>query len=297
LKAEILRIENWRHPFEVEPGVPVKLHRSWHKEWHEWRVQQLMPHVDVLVDEVVPGGWAAARVLDVGCWDGYYSFEFAKRGAGAVRGIDLRQEALRRANLLRDYFGYDRCRFEQGNIQEKDFAGETFDITLLSGVLYHLSSPIDVLKKIGAVTGSLLLINTYASRARDSVLHLTFEDPDKDPAGHQALVTFPSERALLDMLAFAGFDVVLRDYPYPFFPRYRDSDFGFFYALKSGVGAERLAAIRERLDVQPAYRPGRRRSQVVCLRGAPAGGPERPALRERAAGCCHRVIDRLLGGR
>lgn len=266
LKEAILKITDWRHPFELEPGKWVDMYRDWHKQWHLWRVQVLMPHIETIARYMLPEGLKSAGVLDVGCWDGFYGFEFIKRGAKFLKGIDLRDEAVRRANLLKDYYQYPNCDFEVRNIQDKRFDNETFDISLLYGVLYHLSAPIDVVKRVGDITTSMLLVNTHASGHPEPVLRLKRENPEKDSTGFQELITTPSEAAVVEMLDFAGFDIILRDYPYPFYERYRGSDFGFFYGIKSSaLDEEKQQALFEQLHVRDRYRPGLKQSQVVRL--------------------------------
>jgi SAM-dependent methyltransferase len=299
IKAEILKITDWRHPYELEPGVWVKLFRDWHKEWHTWRIETFMPTIETIAGHLIPGGLKNAGVLDTGCWDGFYGFEFLKRGARYLKGIDLREEAIRRANLVKSFFDYTNCDFVKGNIQDIDTANEAFDITLMYGILYHLSAPIDVLKTLGNMTGSMLLVSTYASRDPEPVLKLKWENPEKDSMGFQELVTTPSECALTDMLKFSGFNVVLRDYPYPFFEKYRNSDFGFFYAIKSTVGKDKIDAVFKDLHVKESYDPELNQSQIVCLM-SPGQCMEMKemkkmkSIRKRTGKKLHGVIDKIF---
>lgn len=267
VKDEILKIEDWRHPFEVEPGVWVKMFRDWFKQWHLWRVENLMPSIETIARHVLPDGIKGARVLDTGCWDGYYGFEFLKRGAGYLKGVDLREEAIRRANLIKEYYGYKDCEFQVKNIQDMAAGKESFDITLMFGILYHLSAPIDVVKALGDMSGSMMLLSTYAFQDDEPVILLKRENPDKDSTGFQELITTPSEKAVIEMLDFAGFDLVLRDYPYPFYEKYRGSDFGFFYAIKTaGVDKQKIAALLDKLNVRDTYNPKLKEHQIVHLR-------------------------------
>jgi len=292
-KAEILKITDWRHPFELEPGVWVKLFRDWFKDWHMWRVETLMPTIETIARHILPQGLKGTRVLDVGCWDGFYGFQFLKKGAAYLKGIDLRDEAIRRANLLKSYFGYSNCDFETGNIQHVNLDKEKFDITLMYGILYHLSAPIDVVKKLGDITGSMLLVNTYASEEPASLLKLKRENPGKDSTGFQELITGPSESAVIDMLDFSGFDVILRDYPYPFYERYRDSNFGFFYALKSGIGEEKIQAIFKELNVQETYIAKLKRHQIVRLKFQETQKGKK-SIKKRIGMKLHNVIDKVF---
>lgn len=292
-KAEILKITDWRHPFELEPGVWVKLFRDWFKDWHMWRIETLMPTIEIIARHILPQGLQGARVLDVGCWDGFYGFQFLKKGAAYLKGIDLRDEAIRRANLLKSYFGYSNSDFETGNIQHVNLDKEKYDITLMYGILYHLSAPIDVVKKLGDITGSMLLLNTYASEEPEPLLKLKRENPGKDSTGFQELVTGPSESAVIDMLDFSGFDVILRDYPYPFYERYQGSNFGFFYALKSGIGKEKIQAIFKELNVRETYIPKLKQHQIVRLklRERQKG---KISIRKRIGLKLHAIIDKVF---
>ena len=292
LRGEILGIKDWRHPFEIEPGVWVELLKDWFKEWHEWRVRVLMPNIETLVELCVPGGMANTRVLDLGCWDGFYGFEFVKRGALYLKGIDLREENLRQANLITRHFGYDNCDFELINVQDMKSRPGTFDVSLCNGILYHLSAPVEVLKAVGDATRSIIVISTYVTGDDDPDLRLKTENSSAASTGHQDLVTVPSEAALLQMLKWAGFATVLRDIPYPFYERYKGKSFGFYYALK-GVDTNTLERIASNLAVRDSYDPKLLESQVVDVHAAMAV-PRHRSLREKVAGRLHGAIDKVL---
>ncbi len=294
VKNEILKIKDWRHPYELEPGLWVDLHRQWHKDWHLWRIETLMPTIGRIAGHLFPNGLKDARVLDTGCWDGFYGFEFLKRGASYLKGIDLRDEAIRRANLIKDYFGFSPCDFVKENIQDIDTNAERFDITLMYGILYHLSAPIDVIKKLGEMTGSMMLINTYAYPGPDPVIKLKREDPDKDSTGFQELISIPSEKAVVEMLDFAGFTTILRHYPYPFYEKYKDAHFGFFYAVKSTVPPVKVDAVLKDLEVREAYDPGLKCSQVVRLEPVGKQSKTKPRFKERLRLKLHTAIDKML---
>lgn len=294
LKEQLLAITDWRHPYEVEPGLWVTTYRQWHQEWHLWRVQTFMPTIAKIAQYVLPQGLTGARVLDTGCWDGFYGFQFLKHGAAFVKGVDLRQEAIRRANLIKTYYNYTNCDFEVNNIQFMRPGLESFDITLMYGILYHLSAPIDVIKHLGDMTGSMLLLSTYAAPGPEAVLKLKWENTEKDSTGFQELITTPSERAVVEMLHFAGFDLILRDYPYPFYERYRGSDFGFFYALKTKhLEPQKVTALLTSLQVQENYNPRVKEHQIVRL-SLPGQDSVAPSLKKRLGLKLHRFIDTLF---
>ena len=99
-------------------------------------------------------------VLDIGAWDGAYSFEAERRGAERVvsadlPGVDRRGFELARAALESSV--EDACL----NVHDLDPRRVgTFDLVLFLGVLYHLRDPFGALQRVAAVTRGLLIIET-----------------------------------------------------------------------------------------------------------------------------------------
>lgn len=105
-------------------------------------------------------------VLDIGAWDGYFSFAAERRGAASVlstdhfswsgpgwgdkAGYDLLHCALDSAcaSLDVDVFALDPQQLGQ------------FDVVLFLGVLYHLKDPLGGLEKAAAMSRDLLIIET-----------------------------------------------------------------------------------------------------------------------------------------
>jgi len=117
----------------------------------------------------LPNSFAGKSVLDIGAWDGFYSFEAARRGATRVLATDSfawdgsswgsKDGFLlaRRALGLED-------RVEDQQIDVMDLSPEAlggqFDVTLLLGVLYHLKDPISAIERAASVTRQLLVVET-----------------------------------------------------------------------------------------------------------------------------------------
>jgi tRNA (mo5U34)-methyltransferase len=105
----------------------------------------------------LPEDLAGKRVLDIGPWDGYFSFEMERRGAEvvAIDYVDLDTfRAIHRAFNSR--VAYRRMDLYELS-PERD---GMFDIVLCLGVLYHLKHPLLGLEKICAVTRDLAIIDT-----------------------------------------------------------------------------------------------------------------------------------------
>ncbi len=115
----------------------------------------------------LPMSLEGRSVLDIGAFDGFYSFEAAKRGARRVLATDsyVWNGHWTQAGFLlaREALGLDDF-VEDRNIDVMDLSpealGETFDVVLFLGVLYHLSDPIGALRRVASVCDGLLLLET-----------------------------------------------------------------------------------------------------------------------------------------
>ncbi|MFN3684835.1 MAG: DUF1698 domain-containing protein [Fimbriimonadaceae bacterium] len=122
----------------------------------------------------IPDDLTGARVLDVGAWDGYWTFEALKRGAREVVAIDdfsdylgALQETDRRAwetfDFCRDALGYseDRCkRIEMSVYNVSEEALGRFDHVFFFGTLYHLRYPLLALDILSSVCDGDIWIET-----------------------------------------------------------------------------------------------------------------------------------------
>jgi tRNA (mo5U34)-methyltransferase len=80
-------------------------------------------------------------VLDIGCNAGFYAMEMKRRGAGRVLGVDNSDEYLAQARFAAEVAGLD-IEFRKLSVYDVGQLGETFDIVIFMGVLYHLRHPL-----------------------------------------------------------------------------------------------------------------------------------------------------------
>jgi tRNA (mo5U34)-methyltransferase len=112
------------------------------------------------------------RVLDVGCWDGLWSFEAEKRGAAEVYAIDdISQRPLhstRTFTLAKDILKSNVRYFAEIPIERIPSLGIKFDIVLFLGVYYHLRDPLHAFAILRSVLndGGLIVIEGDVSYNR-----------------------------------------------------------------------------------------------------------------------------------
>lgn len=137
----------WFHEIELAPGILTPGEDS---------NRMKLPILDGLG---LPQDCEGLRMLDIGCSDGYFSFEMESRGA-QVTAMDF---------VPADYTGFDLARrilgsqaeYHMGNVYglNPEKVG-TFDIVLFLGVLYHLRKPLvalDAIRSVLAPGGRLFL--------------------------------------------------------------------------------------------------------------------------------------------
>jgi tRNA (mo5U34)-methyltransferase len=117
----------------------------------------------------LPDSLAGKSVLDIGAWDGYYSFACAQRGAARVLATDSfawsgESWGSKEGFLLaRDALGLNHVVADR-EIDIMDLSpervGGKFDVVLLLGVLYHLRDPITAIERAASVCGDLLIVET-----------------------------------------------------------------------------------------------------------------------------------------
>ena len=115
----------------------------------------------------LPADLTGKTVLDIGCNAGFYSLEMKKRGADRVLGIDTDEHYLRQARFAAQIQGVD-IEFRQLAVWDVGALGETFDLVIFMGVLYHLRHPLLALDLIHEhVAGDLLLFQSMQRGSRD----------------------------------------------------------------------------------------------------------------------------------
>lgn len=161
----------------------------------------------------LPRSFEGLTVLDVGAWDGFFSFECERRGAARVVAADYYSwhgagwGTKAGFTLAREALG---SRVEDQDIDVMDLSPErigTFDVVLFLGVLYHLRHPLLALERVAAVTRQLLVVETVVDMVgfrRPAMAFYPDRELNNDPTNWWA----PNVPAMTAMLATVGFDDV-----------------------------------------------------------------------------------------
>ena len=158
----------------------------------------------------IPTDLSDLTVLDVGAWDGFFSFEAERRGARRVLATDSfcwdggGWGSKAGFELARRVLG---SRVEDLTIDPLQLSPENvgiFDLVLFVGVLYHMRHPLLALERVASVTGKMLILQTQVDLVpieRPAMAFYEGTEFNNDPTNWCG----PNPPAVVAMLRAVGF--------------------------------------------------------------------------------------------
>lgn len=157
VKAEIADV-NWYHRIDLGDGI-------------------VTPGVDDTPNRMapleLPSDLSGKSVLDIGAWDGVFTFEAEKRGASRVLATDSYCWSGEGWGTKEGFLTASRIlgsRADDLEIDVMDLSPDkvgTFDLVLFVGVLYHLRHPLLALERVASVTGDQLIFDSHTAKVED----------------------------------------------------------------------------------------------------------------------------------
>lgn len=202
LVDRVREVGPWFHQVELAPGLStrdVSPSEGPQPKDHPW------PRWEQLRDQI-PADLSGLRILDIGCADGFFSVELARRGAAEVVAVDPWAKAVRRVEFLREHFGLTQITPRQATVYELDEGWGQFDLVLALALLYHLEHPLLGLQRLFPLSRMLYLETITVDDEEKSYLYL--RDPSEAPGAHWVPKWLPTKRCLEDMLHWVGYTSV-----------------------------------------------------------------------------------------
>jgi tRNA (mo5U34)-methyltransferase len=209
----------WFHSIDLGNGVVTPGNKS---------LKVLRAEADAIF---APLDLRGKSVLDIGAWNGYFSFEAKRRQAQRVLATDhhcwspeINGRAtfeLARTALKLDVEGLD---IDVPDLNP-DRVGQ-FDVVLFLGVFYHLVDPIRALQNLAAVTRDVAVIETHldlSATDRPAMVFYPGTELNNDPTNWWG----PNRRCVEALLKLVGFERVVHQ-PHPLVKDAR----GIFHAYK-----------------------------------------------------------------
>jgi len=194
LMDEINKINFWWHKIDLGNGITTP-----------GRVDSPA----VLVQVKLPQSLQGLSVLDIGAWDGFFSFECERRGAKRVVALDkpvwdCPGIGKRGFELARRVLG---SKVEDVELEVLDISPErvgVFDLVLFLGVLYHMRHPLLALERVASVVGKQLILETHVDMNECDRPVLAFY-PEDECSNDSSNWFGPNRAAVEAMLRVVGF--------------------------------------------------------------------------------------------
>jgi len=217
LKAELDKTSNWYHNIELMPDLITP-----------GRLPLDQDHVDKYR---IPENMDGFRVLDVGAWDGFWTFEALRRGAKEVISIDDfsddtgGKQTIHRDNKWRNYefckkhFTYTDDQCSQHELSVYDLKEDTFgrfDIIFFFGVLYNMRYPLYALDIVSSICDGAIFVESAVCDHRSAYKENAYPDthmimefyPNDELSNNPSNWWAPTVACMCNMIAAAGFDKV-----------------------------------------------------------------------------------------
>jgi tRNA (mo5U34)-methyltransferase len=143
------------------------------------------------------------RVLDIGAWDGWFSFECERRGADVLAvdciALDTFLEAKQLIGSKVEYLTLDVNELSARRLGR-------FDIVLFFGVLYHLRHPLLGLERAVELSTDLVLVESHVIPSEPRRIPAVMEFYERAELGGQVDNWYgPSPECLVSLCRSAGF--------------------------------------------------------------------------------------------
>lgn len=214
------------HPWRKGPYRVGDLHLD--TEWRsDWKWDRLGLADDSLLN---------ARVLDVGCGNGYHGWRMLGAGARLVVGIDPTLLFAMQFAAIWSFMRSDAFCYLPIGIERMPSSLAPFDAVFSMGILYHRRSPIDHLQQLGQLLepGGLLVLETLVIPGSGALL-----TPESRYARMRNVWCLPSTDVLCTWLQRLGFvDIRLIDVSQTGTDEQRSTDWMTFESLAQCLDPE-----------------------------------------------------------
>jgi len=171
----------------------------------------LKAEADAIFDMPLEG----RSLMDIGAWDGFFSFEAERRGAGDILSVDHPSWS---GDSWGTKDGYDLAHATLGSkARSKDVdlfdlnpdVEGRFDVVLFLGVLYHLKNPLGGLERAANMAREVLVVETETdcnTFPKPVLRHFPGREMNND-ASNQFAPNVAALRSMLGDLGFARIEV------------------------------------------------------------------------------------------
>jgi SAM-dependent methyltransferase len=150
------------------------------------------------------------RVLELSCFEGGHTIELAKR-CGSLVTVDGRERNIEKAKLVVSKAGLTNVEFHHLDLENPWPDLGKFTVVFCLGFLYHIESPVKVIKNIRSISPELFLTTHVSTREEANTTHEDlvghwYTEPMEDPrSGMRPRAFWPLQGQLVRALKENGF--------------------------------------------------------------------------------------------
>jgi len=200
----------------------------WHTfDFEEFKINGLDNSPEKLKFIKMPENLKGWSVLDVGCWDGYFSFVAEKRGAHPVLAVDSLLHSWNKKNItiqgkeiIQDgKEGFETARKKlksrvadlNWELDKIDMIIGEWDLVLALGLLYHVENPYKLIKDLYRITNKMLILETHID-VNDAPFPVMRFYPNAEVNNDKGTIWGPNMNCVYEMLRKVGFKNIEADY-------------------------------------------------------------------------------------
>lgn len=153
------------------------------------------------------GGFENLNILELGPLEAGHSYMLHHMGAKKITSIEANSRSFLKCLCIKEIFNLSNVEFKLGDfvyfIKETD---KNYDLTIASGILYHMSDPIDILESLSKITNKLFIWTHYYDhkiiKDNPNLIHKfgTIEQIERNGIVYEWI-----EQSYKDALEWAGF--------------------------------------------------------------------------------------------
>ena len=153
----------------------------------------------------LPMDLSGKTVLDIGCNEGFFSFEAERRGAAKVVAIDKGKDAREKFNLVHGILQSSVEFLELDLTEIKPSRFGRYDLVFFLAVLHHLRHPFWAFDQVFALTGEVAILE-FVEAVSETHPDVCAMVRRKSKKGHMHML--PTRTMSLELLARAGYSRV-----------------------------------------------------------------------------------------
>jgi tRNA (mo5U34)-methyltransferase len=208
LRETLHQLGPWEYYFEFAHGLTTRISSTFNDQtilFHRYRSKLITETIVELLGESL----SKTEVIDLACHCGAFSLDIASRGAAKVTGIELREQNLRQAAFLRDYYEVQNVTYQQGDVTSLEMSLQA-DVVMCLGLLYHVVDPVGLLEQCARMTRHILVVDTITHKEPLAAFHLIRgKNTNTAIEGTRPSELHPTYRAVIALLEETGFKEIV----------------------------------------------------------------------------------------